>query len=275
VAFVIRELRVPVPAVNLRILKNWGFTAGTVFAMILGFGLYGGVFIIPIYLQQLRHYTAAQTGWIIFPGGIATALIMPFIGKLVNKFSPRNLVLIGASGFIASMLLLYRITMDTGPDQLFWPLVLRGASMGFLFLPLNLATLLGLQIRDVSAGAGLFNLARQLGGSAGIAYLSTLVDHHTAFHRATLVEHVSMYDPATLERIRGIQGGLMANGTVAGMAKQQAVAVVDRMVQGQAAILAFEDAFLMIAIVFACSLPLLFLLKKGRPSALRGAPISE
>ncbi len=270
VSFVIWELKTPHPAVNLRVLKNIGFSSGALFAMVLGFGLYGGIFILPVFLQQIRHYSAAQSGWILFPGGIATALVVPFVGRFINKVRPRNMVAIGAIGFIASMLILRGITLDTGPDQLFWPLVLRGASMGCLFMPLTMVTLLGLKAKEVPAGTGLYNLARQLGGSAGIAYLSTLLDHREAFHRANLVEHISLYNPATIERLNTLKLGFMAKGSSLIVAKQQALAVVDRVVQGQAAILSFEDAFMIIAIVFMCTLPLVLLLRKDRLTSMRG-----
>lgn len=264
VLFVVWELRHPHPAVNLRILKNSGFLAGTVFATVLGFGLYGGIFILPIFLQQLRHYSANQTGWILFPGGMATAFVVPFVGKIINKVRPRNLVAIGTVGFITSMFMLRRMTLDTGPDQMFWPLVLRGASMGFLFFPLSLATLLSLRPKDVPAGTGLFNLSRQLGGSAGIAYLSTLIDHRSAFHRANLVEHINMFNIAAVQRLHAIQASLQATGHSVEISRRLAAGMVDRIVQGQSAVLAYEDGFTVMAYVFILSLPLIFMLRKSR-----------
>ena len=195
IAFVIWELRVEHPAVNLHVLKHRDLMAGTIFGMVLGFGLYGGIFVLPVYLQGLRHFTAAQTGWILFPGGMATAITLPFTGKLVSRVSPRRLVALGAFGFIGSMWIMHFITLDTSAHQLFWPLALRGVAMGFLFLPLTLASLGSLVGKDIGAGTGLFNLARQLGGSAGIAFLSTFVDHRANIHRATLIERINPYNP--------------------------------------------------------------------------------
>jgi MFS transporter, DHA2 family, multidrug resistance protein len=266
--FVVWELRTPSPAVNLRVLRNRGLAAGTIFGAVLGFGLYGGVFILPVYLQQLRHFTAAQTGWILLPGGIATAMMMPVVGKLVSRFVSRNLAAIGALGFIGSMAMLTTLTRDTGPEHLFWPLVLRGASMGLLWVPLTFATLTSLQGKDLAAGTGLFNLARQLGGSAGIAFLSTFLDHRTALHRANLVESVNVYSGAAMERLTALQNGFIAKGAAPDVAHRQALGVLDGIVQGQAAILSFEDAFLVIGVVFFCALPLLLLFKKGRPGGM-------
>ncbi|MCC6442828.1 MAG: DHA2 family efflux MFS transporter permease subunit [Armatimonadetes bacterium] len=266
------EMRTPEPAVNLRVLKNRGFAAGVLFAVVLGFGLYGGIFILPIYLQQLRGYSAMQTGMILLPGGIATGMMMPMMGRLVYKVPPRNLVALGSLGFAGSMLMLRNITMDTGPEHLLIPLLLRGAALGFLFMPLNLATLISLPPKDIAYGTGLFNLARQLGGSAGIAFLSTFLDHRIDFHRASLAEYISLYDPATLERLRTLSAGLIAKGFPLAMARQQSLAILSRIVQGQASILAFEDCFRMIGVAFLLAIPLLLLFKKGIPAAMRGRP---
>jgi DHA2 family multidrug resistance protein len=269
VLFVIWELRTPVPAVNLRVLKNRGFTAGTIFSGVLGFGLYGGTFILPLFLQNLKSFTAEQTGLILFPGGVATACILPFVGRLVNKVAPRNLSAIGTIGFVFSMIMLHQITLDTSQQQLLWPLILRGASMGFVTLPLTLATLLALAPKDVPAGTGLFNLSRQLGGSMGIAFLSTFIDHRIATHSATLVEHINIYNPALWVRLNALIAGLVAKGTPVMMARQQAYAIINRTIEGQSGILSYEDAFLVIAIVFVCSLPLLLMLRRIRPDQVK------
>jgi DHA2 family multidrug resistance protein len=268
VAFVIWELRTPHPAVNLRILRNRSFSAGVLFVTVLGFGLFGGTFILPMYLQQLRHYTAQQSGLILLPGAIATAMMMPVAGRISSRFSARNLVFIGAVGFIGSMFMLHTITMSTGADDLFAPLVLRGAAMGLLYLPLTLATLGGLVGKEIADGTGLYNLCRQIGGSFGIAIMSTYLDHRTTMHRAALVEQINSYSSIAMHRLGAIAAGLAANGSGHVQAKQQAIAVIDGIIQGQSAVMAFEDTFLAVAVVFAFSLPLL-LLFKGRPAIAR------
>ena len=265
ITFVIWELRNPHPAVNLRVLKNRGFMAGTLFATVLGFGLYGGTFVLPIFLQQIRQFTAQQTGLILLPGAIATTLVMPMIGRLVSRFPSRNLVAIGATVFSGSMLMLSTITMDTGAEHMFWPLVIRGAAMGFLFVPLTLSTLMGLKSKEVADGTGLYNLSRQVGGSVGIAFLSTFLDHRTEMHRSVLVEHINVYSIAAQQRLYALQSFFMSKGAPISVAKQQALAIVDQTVQGQAAILGFDDVFRVVAIVFIVALPLLLLFKKGKP----------
>ncbi|MHB1460404.1 MAG: DHA2 family efflux MFS transporter permease subunit [Armatimonadota bacterium] len=270
IAFVVWELRIDHPAVNLRVLKNRGLAAGSLFGGVLGFGLFGGTFVIPLFLQGVRHYTAQQSGFMLLPGALATAFVMPFVGRLVSKVSSRLLVAVGAIGFVISMFMLQTMTMDTGPDQMFWPLVIRGAAMGFLFVPLTMATLLGLRGRDISEGSGLFNLTRQIGGSMGIAVLSTMVDHRTIMHRANLVEYVSLLNPIALQRLHGIQTMLMSKGASLEVARLGALKMIDGIVHGQATIMAFEDVFHFVAMFFLCALPLLLLFNKGRASRPAG-----
>lgn len=269
VTFVIWELRNPNPVVNLRVFKNRGLAASSIFAAILGFGLFGGTFVLPIFLQQLRGYTAQQSGFLMLPGALATAVMMPFVGKLVSKVPARTLVGVGTVAFMASMFMLHTITLDTGSDQLLFPLIIRGAAMGFMFVPLSLAALMTLRGREMAEGSGLFNLSRQIGGSLGIAILSTLLDHRTSMHRAVLLEHINIFNPIFRQRFAAIQAGLVAKGSLPDIAHQQALKVIDGIVHGQAAILAFEDIFYIVGVFFVLALPLLFLFNKGNATEMR------
>ena len=266
-AFIVWELHVENPAVNLRVLKDRSLAAGSLFAAIVGFGLFGGIFVLPVFLQNMQHYTAQQTGFAMVPGALATAVVMPIVGRLVGKFAPRTLVAFGTVGFIISMFMLQKLTMDSSIDQIYWALILRGAMMGFLFVPLTLAALSGLKGRAIGEGTGLFNLFRQLGGSAGIAILSTFLDQRADYHRARLVEHISVYNPIALQQMMGAQQMLMAKGAALAVARQQALAFMDRIVQGQAMILAFEDIFFAVAIIFIVAMPLLLLFRKSLPAS--------
>ncbi|HEY3416794.1 MAG TPA: DHA2 family efflux MFS transporter permease subunit [Armatimonadota bacterium] len=272
VAFVYWELKTPNPAVNLRVLKNRGLAAGSAFAAVLGFALFGGIFVLPVFLQNVRHLTAMQTGMAMLPGALASAAAMMIMGRIINKVSPRTLVTIGSVGVVASSFMLATLTMDTSAHDIMLPFILRGASMGFLFLPLTMATLIGLKGRDIAEGTGLFNLARQLGGSAGIAILATFVDHRTAFHRAQLVEHINMFNPGFLLRFNQYAQGLMAKGMPLVTARQQALSLIDMGVSGQSAILAFNDTFLIAGVIFLVATPLIFLLRPNTPGAKPAGP---
>jgi DHA2 family multidrug resistance protein len=268
VTFVIWELRVKHPVINLRVLKHRSFAAGTVFGMALGFGLFGGIFILPIFLQNVRGFSALQTGLIMMPAALASAVVMPLTGQLVNRMSPRNLVVVGVIGVTASMFMLSGLTSDTGTAQLYPALIVRGMAMGFLWSPLALATLAGLKGQEMAEGAALFNLSRQLGGSAGIAFLSTFLEAREKYHYARLSEHVSLYAPATMNRFLQLWQFFLSKGSSQVVAQYEAIGVLYKITRGQAAILAYEDIFRIMAIIFASTLVLVFLLDKRRPAAL-------
>jgi len=272
--FVLWELYTPHPAVNLRILRNRAFTAGAIIQMAVGVGLYGGIFILPVFLQSIQHYSAMQTGWILFPGGLATGLMMPIMGRLVSRVQARYLAFIGVSVFALAMIPFTRITLDTGPSALFWPWVIRGASLAFLFVPLTIATLRSLQGEQLANGTGLFNLARQLGGSVGIAVLATYLNHMTSRQFSVLTESVTRYNPLTTQRLLQMQQYFQAKGASLPLAQQRALDLLGMTINRQAAVLAFEHAFMLIVLVFLAMLPLIFLLRKNDPSAL-GRPAAD
>jgi DHA2 family multidrug resistance protein len=165
------------------------------------------------------------------------------------------------------MFQLANITPLTGTDDLFWPLIWRGAFTVLMFLPLSLATLGPLPKQDVSAGSGFYNLTRQLGGSIGIALLTTLLAQREAFHRAMLLSHVTPYDLETNQRLDLLTGALQGRGMDAVTAHQQALALMSQTVSQQAAVLSFADIFRVVGVAFLCSLPLLLFLGKGGAAA--------
>ncbi|AFY65805.1 DHA2 family efflux MFS transporter permease subunit [Geitlerinema sp. PCC 7407] len=261
--FIWRELSTDQPAVDLRVLRHRSLAAGSVYSAVVGMGLYGTLFVIPIYAQTVLNYTAQQTGLLIMPGALASAVTMVVMGKVSGKVDGRVLIA-GGSIFIAVIMFnLADLNPNTGSDALFWPLLWRGVSVVMMFLPLSLVTLGPLPKQDIPAGSGFYNLTRQLGGSIGIALLATVLDRRHAFHRAVLVEHVSPYDLQTQERINALMGAMQSQGADAATAHQQALALLDQTLEGQAMLLAFEDLFWVVGLIFLVTLPLLFLLGKG------------
>jgi DHA2 family multidrug resistance protein len=271
VSFVIWELRVKHPVVNLRILRHRGFAAGTIFGVVYGFALYGGIFVLPVFLQQVRQYTALQTGLFLLPPALVSGLMMPLIGGLIKRFQARILAAVGLVGTIVSTFMLRNLTLYSGPEHIELPLIIRGAAIGFTWLPLTLATLIVLRGAEIAQGTALFNLSRQLGGSAGIAFLSTFLGHRIDFHFAVLSERITLYNPGVQISLPQIQGFLQASGTPPGVATQQAFALLHGMVVGQAAILSYEDIFTLMGFVLLATLPLLLMFEKGKATSGRPA----
>ena len=265
-----RELTAKEPVINFRVLASRQLAAGVSIAAVLGLALFGSIFVLPIFLQSLHGLTANQTGLVILPGAIASAVTMAWVGRNANRLDARATVAIGALLFFVSMWKLSRMTFVSGPEETFWPLIMRGVGLGLIFVPLTNASMAELRVRELAQGTGMFNLTRQLGGSLGIAIMATLLTRYTTQAKQLLTEHVTTMDPLTLSRLDQITRGLMARGTSATVAQQQALAVLDRQIGAQASVLAFSKIYVLSGVILLCSLPLLFLFRTGKGRGAAG-----
>jgi len=261
--FVWHELTTEHPAVDLRVLRHRSLAAGSIYSLVLGMGLYGVMFAVPIFVQDYLQFTATQSGFLLMPGAIASAVMMVVMGKVSGRIDSRLLIASGALVLTTSAVLLSHINPDTGTDTLFWPLVLRGLGTVAMFLPLSLATLGDLPKRDVAAGSGFYNLMRQMGSSIGIALITTALAHRESVHRAVLAEKINAAAPETISRVRLFTGAFSQHTSDPTLAHQQALKAVDGILNSQALLLSFADVFLYVAVAFVITLPLLFLLGKG------------
>jgi len=264
VTFIWHELNTDHPVVDLRILKSRQLAVGVVFGMVLGICLYATVFVLPVYLQNIRHFTANQTGLVILPGALASAFTMAVMGRTAGKFDARLSILAGVSIFALSMWKHAHFTTESGFHDFFWPLIFRGVGLGLIFVPLTNLALADLPMAKIPNGTGLFNLMRQLGGSVGIALSATLVQRFTAIHRGDLMASVTPYSEATRERLAQITNALIARGELPAIAQTKAVGFLNGVVTQQAMMLSFEQLFLMFGAVFVFSLLLLPLMHKSK-----------
>ena len=264
-----RELSIPEPVIDFRVLRSRQLATGVMFATALGLSLYGGIFVLPIFLQQLHGFSASQTGFVILPGALASAFVMAIMSRFRGRIDARYTITVGSVGFLASMWMLSRLTLDAGADDLFWPLVLRGLALGLVFVPLTNASMAELHPRDLPQGTGLFNLMRQLGGSMGIAIMANLLGRWTRTQQAILSEHVGAIDLGTRERLEALTRGALAHGAPLAQAKAQALAVMARTLGAQASVLSFSRVYLLNGLLLVGALPLLLLWRSGKA---RGAP---
>ena len=263
VTFIWWELRVDKPAVDLRVLRHRSMIGGSLYSAILGMGIYGIMFAIPVFVQEYLHYTPTQSGLIQVPGAICSAVTMILYGKYLSRFDPRLMIAIGALMTTATGMLLMGLNPDTGIQTIFWPLILRAVGSVMMFMPLSLAALGPLPRHEVAAGSGMYSLTRQMGSSIGIALITTMVTRRAAQHRVTLVSHVTAYRDPVLDRIQTMSHGFGGHMDPAA-AQRHALGLIDRIVDGQAALIAYSDIFSYVAAAFVLSLPLLFLLG-GKP----------
>jgi DHA2 family multidrug resistance protein len=262
--FVWHELRTRNPIVDLRILRNRQLVGGVTFAVVLGFALYASVFALPVFLQNLLGYSAWDTGKVILPGAIASAITMAAMGRLSQRLDARVLITTGVFLFAWSMWLHFHFTTQIGMSDLFWPMVLRGVGLGCIFVPLTGVAVADLRPNQLAQGTGLFNLSRQLGGSFGIAVTATLLTRFTEQGREALLPHVTGGAPTTLTWLDHATRRMLALGGDLPAAHQRAQALLESALRQQASMIAFEKVFLTMGIAFACALPLLLLFRTGR-----------
>src|SRR5436305_7369868 len=170
-----RELTTDHPVIDFRVLRHRQMWVGTLLGVVMGVGLYASVFTLPVFLQGNLRMTAQQTGIVLLPGALATAVSMAVVGRLTNRFDPRILITIGALLFAVAMIRLSRITGESGGGDFFVSLILRGAGLGMMFVPLTTITLAGLSHLELAQGTGPCNFFRQLGGSLGSAAVATML----------------------------------------------------------------------------------------------------
>jgi DHA2 family multidrug resistance protein len=267
--------RNPHPVVNFRVLKNRELAASIFLFVALGFGLYGGVFIFPLFTQSLLRFTPTETGLALLPGGLATAFTALICGRLLTGarplVDPRILIAIGVAIFVVSMWDLGHLTTSAGEPDVRLALIVRGAGLGFLFTPINNVAYASLKPSEAQQAAGLINLARQLGGSFGIAILATYVTVHTQIHRVNLLSYVYPGRPEVDERLRALTANLLAHGYGPDAARRGAVALLDQEVMRQASMLSYNDAWMLLLLTFLIVSPAILLLRSHRGS--RAAPV--
>jgi DHA2 family multidrug resistance protein len=259
-----RELTIPEPAVDFRVLRHRQVWAGTLMGVVVGIGLFGSVFVLPIFLQGVLRMTAWQTGVIILPGALATAVSMAFVGRIGNRIDPRLLIATGGLMFVAGMVMLSQMTSQTGTGDFFWPLIWRGLGLGLVFVPLTNLTLADLDYRELPHATGVSNFFRQLGGSFGIAGMASLLTRFTAEARVGLAAGLPSYGPVTDGRLAVLTHAFMARGADGWTAQQRAMAVLNGQLGIQASVIGFSKVYLLSGVILLASLPLLFLLRPGQ-----------
>jgi MFS transporter, DHA2 family, multidrug resistance protein len=263
---IVWELAQEHPIVDLRLFRSRTYAFSNLMMFVLGFVLYGSVVILPQFLQTLMGYSATDAGMVLSPGGIAMVLLMPVAGGLVSRFDARWLI---AGGFALSALALYHMT-TIDLQMSYWTIVMlriyQAGALAFLFVPINTLAYLDIPEGQNDDVSGMINLARNIGGSFGIALMTTLVTRRTQFHHAELSQNVTRYS-SSLRDLSGQLSQFMSHGGIsAADAGHTAVAQLYQGMQAQAATMAYIDAYWVMAVLCAAVVPLVFLMKKSDPS---------
>jgi len=261
--FIWRELRIPNPAVNIRLLRSIPFTSATAIGGVLGMGLYGSLFILPLFLEQTLGYPAYNSGLALMPRSLAMGIVMPISGRLYNRVGPRVLVASGLLVSAWSFWSLAHLAPTTTPWSLVMPQVWQGVGFGLIFVALSTAALAPMTRQNMTEASGLYNVVRQVFGSVGIALAATIITGRTTAYHQALARNVTPYRDSAMGWLHSVSGALASRDLDPLRAQAGALRLLDESVTRQASVLAYNHAFLLVAGVFLVCLPMAFLLHGG------------
>jgi DHA2 family multidrug resistance protein len=267
--FILVDLFAENPIVPLRTFRNLSFSTGNIIMFFTFFNLFGSIVLLPIYLQTLMGYTSFLAGLALGPGGLATMIAMPIAGKLVTKISPKAILAFGiaVAGYSVHMMAQFNLTVDF--NTIFWPRVVLGIGMGFLFIPLTTMTMSSIRNEEMGDATAIFNFLRNLGGSFGVAFITTVLARRAQFHQVHLVEHMTPFDRNFQNVLPQISQQLQERGFSASSSDQGSLGLIYGEVIKQASMLSFNDAFYLLSTMMMLILPLVLMMKKGKAESPR------
>ena len=276
VGFIVRELMAEHPVVDLRVLRSRALAVAASLTFILGFSLYATVFIVPVFTQRLLGYTAMETGMLFLPGALVALFFLPFMGRLLMKgFPPQIMVIVGFAVVAIFAFQLSLLDLNASSSDFFWPIILRALGLSLITIPLTQLAVSGLHQRDIPQGVALNNMMRQMGGSFGVAFINTFLDHRVAVHRVDLVSRIVPGDPATDGRIAQITHLLLARGATAWEASHRALAILESTVVRQSNLLSYLDAYRLVAILSMVCIPLILFAGRSKRITKEAAAAAE
>jgi MFS transporter, DHA2 family, multidrug resistance protein len=253
------------PIIDLHLFRDRTFGVSNLLMFMLGFALLASTLLLPLFMQTLLGYTAQQSGLALMPGGFTIMLLLPLVGFLLSRYTPRWLLLFGLTVLSLSLFHMTRFDLDIDFGTAAIARMIQAVGMAFLFVPINTAAYAFLPRDKNNAASGLMNLARNIGGSVGISVVTTMLDRRSQVHLTNLASNLSLTNPALQARIQGAAAAMQAHGASAAGATQQAYALIQATVGRQASMLAYVDCFWFLGVAILLMVPMVFLIKKTKP----------
>ncbi len=253
------------PIIDLHLFRDRTFGISNLLMFMLGFALLGSTLLLPLFMQTMLGYTAQRAGMALMPGGFTIMLLLPLVGFLLSRYTPRWLLFFGLMVLSLSLFHMTRFDLDIDFRTVAMARVFQAAGMAFLFVPINTAAYAFLPREKNNAASGLMNLARNIGGSVGISVVTTMLDRRTQLHLTNLAGNLSLTNPALRAMIQGASNAMRAHGASAANATQQAYALIQGTVERQATMLAYIDCFWFLGVAILLMVPMVFLVKKAKP----------
>jgi DHA2 family multidrug resistance protein len=277
VLLVIRELWIEYPVVDLRALADTTFSAGVFLITGIGFILYASLVLLPIYMQTLLGYPAFEAGLSLSPRGLGSLCVMPLVGFLTSKIDPRKIIGFGLVTAAVTMFQLSHLNLNAGYWDIFWPQIFQGVALSSLFIPLMAVSMSRIPKEKMGNATSIFNLMRNIGGSFGIAVMTTFLTRRNQFHYARLGESMTQWNIGSLQALSNFKVWFRLQGADAYTAGQQALGALHGMLMRQAAMLSFVEAFWLMGVMFLSMVPFLLILRRPdhQVRAIRGRQSSR
>jgi DHA2 family multidrug resistance protein len=249
VSFLVRELMAQDPVLDLTVFADRNFATGATLIAIVGFGMFSGMLLVAVFSQQLLGYDAWTSGLVLAPGGLGNIFSL-FASGLVTRVDQRAMLAFGCLLNAASLYMMTSLTLGMDYWALALPRFIQGFAVGFIFVPLSTLTLATVRRDKLVNATAVYGMLRNVGGSVGIAVVTTLLAQRSQFHQATLVSHVNVWDPETHSRLARWTSFFATGGSDTFTAERRAMAMVYRETIAQAQLLAYTDDFWLLAVMF-------------------------
>jgi MFS transporter, DHA2 family, multidrug resistance protein len=257
------------PIIDLHLFRERTFATANFLMFMLGFALLGSTLLLPLFMQTLLGYTAERSGLALMPGGFTIMVAMPIVGFLLSRYNPRYLMLFGLSMLSFSLFHMTNFDLSVDFRTVMMARVYQALGLAFLFVPINTTAYSSLPRDKNNAASGLMNLARNIGGSVGISFVTTGLARRAQFHQVRLMENLNAANPQFRSALQGMtstfSGGGSGPGSGPGSALQHAYAMMQANVIRQATMLAYVDNFWVLGVAIFCLIPIVFLVKKPKP----------
>ncbi len=264
------------PILNLTLFKRKTFAIPFVLMFVLGFTLYGTTVLIPQMVQTLLGYTAELAGFVISPGGVCIMLCMPIVGVLIGKVDPRWLICWGFANLGISMVLMHTLSLESSFKYIMWLRVYQASGLAFLFIPINTISYTGVARSENNDVSGLTNLARNIGGSVGTAFIATMLSRGSQKHEAYMIRNLTPSSQGFVDQVNRLKPLFSGGGNSAGLGfgagtgqggTATAQAFIYNQLHRQSAMLAYMDIIAILAVFCFAMIPLVLLIGKIKPAS--------
>jgi len=272
IMFIINELYHPEPLLDLRVLKNFDFSISQLIQSILAFSLIGGVYLVPVYLQNLRGYSAMETGIIMLPSAIAMGLSMPISGKLFDKLGAKPVVIPGLIALLASSYVLAFINLDTSKTEIIAVLTIRGIAMGVVFMPITTIGMNAIPTALASKASTINNIIKQISGSLGVTLLTTLLQGRLTLNYSRMAEQITPFNPVAVDLLKQYQAGLTPYTYSSGEANNWGISLISSMLQKQAYIDAIDYSLLVTVLGIGIAIFMVLFIRENKAEEANSPP---